>query len=234
VTSYLTVGRRPSKGYKKSMRLTDAYERLQWGAPLSFERAALGQGATPPFPRGIGTSVHMLTELYLDMVASRDSAFQRNYFLVECLSAAQAQALRTWLVKIHHALDLDVDLEHVRFAPSTGNREHLRGYTWYSWAVFCDHSVKEDGKFEADRNVGPYGLIRRLEPYQGPKGPCWKAYDRDGRYLGALTDDGKSDLMDTATCPITLGGPRPTTYPASPTIGRDLETPIRLRKAFSR
>jgi hypothetical protein len=176
----------------------------------------------------------MLIELYLDMVESRGSRFQRNYFLVECLTSAQGQELRTWLVRIHQSLDLDVDLEYVRLAPSRGNRDHLRGYTWYSWAIFCDHAVKEDGKFEADRNVGPYGLIRRLEPEDGPKGPYWKAYDRDGRYMGALTEDGKSDLMDTATCPITLGGPRPTTYPASPTIGTDLETPVRLRRAFDR
>ena len=217
------------------MRLTDAYERLQWGAPLSFERAALGPGTTPAFPRGIGTSVHMLIELYLDMVSSRESGLQQSYFLVECLSSEQGRELRSWLLKIHRALDLDVDLDHVRFASCEGNRNHLRGYTWYSWAIFCDHSVKEHGKSKVDRNVGPYGLIRRLDPYEGfATGPYWKAYDRDGRYMGALTSDGKSELMDTATCPITLGGPRPTTYPASQTIGVDLETPVRLRRAFDR
>jgi len=214
------------------MKLADAYERLQWGAPLSFERAALGgENDAPTFPRGIGTSVHMLIELYLDIHRSRTSQFGRPYFLVRCLSSGQGRELRDWLSRIHHRLDLDVDLDRVRFSPTSGGTERIRGEIWYSWAIFCDHSVKEEDTVGADRNVGPYGLIRRLEPDNSRIRPFWRAYDRDDRYIGALTDNGKSDLMDTATCPITLGGTRPTTYPAA-FLGTDVS--VRLRKAFAR
>lgn len=217
------------------MTLTDAYERLQWDAPLSYERTMFGSGLSPSFPRGIGTSVHMLIELYLDMCRSQGSLVGRAQFLVQCLSPEQGRELRDWLLKIHQALDLDVDLGYVRFAPFGRSMERLRGEVWHSWAIFCDHAVKEDGLSKTDRNVGPYGLIRRLEPAE-PIEPSirsfWRAYDRDGHFMVALTENGKNDLMDTATCPITLSGARPTTYPAGPTLGSRI--PVRLRKAFER
>lgn len=228
----LKVGRRPAKGYKGQMRLAQAYQKLQWGEPLAYERAALGDTAPPAQVRGIGTSAHMLIELYLDMYAARSAQFGRPQFLVECLHPEQGSYLREWLETIHGALDLDVSLDCVQFFPRKKNLDILRGRVWYSWAVFCDHSVKEENAYHVERNVGPYGLIRRLSPEKGRKHPFWKAYDRDGRFIVALTEEGKSELMDTATCPITLGGVRPTTYPASPLLGT--EVPVRLRKAFER
>jgi hypothetical protein len=219
------------------MRLADAYEKLQWGAPLAHERAVMGkaQQQGPVFPRGIGTSAHMLIELYLDMHKDqRDPLNRAAQFLVVCKSGEQGQYLRGWLVRIHRVLDLNVDLDRVRFWPYGRDPDKLRGDKWYSWAIFCDHAVK--WVEEDDRNTGPYALVRRLSPTERHvkpgEPPNWKAYDRDGRFLGLLTDAGKNDLLDQATCPITLDGPNSTTYAAfmDPEVSRF----VRLRKAYAR
>lgn len=210
------------------MKLEQAYKKLQWGRPLMHERAALQEDVY----RGIGTSAHMLIELYLDMVASQTSEFARPEFLVLATTRQQASYLREWLLRVDEALDLDVDIDRVSFFPMNMSLDRLRARTWFSWAIFCDHAVKEHR--ETDRNVGPYGLIRRLDPFHKVvrQKPTWRSYDRDGKFLGVLTEAGKRDLMDTATCPITLGGKFPTTYPASPVLNEVAD--IRLRKAFER
>lgn len=211
------------------MKLADAYQKLQWGEPLAYERSALGEGPTPAFPRGIGTSVHMLLEVYLDMHKDqRNPLHAPAEFLVLCLSQRQARTLREGLDRIHAYLDLDVDLERVRFWPHNLDAERLRGVVWYSWAVFCDHAVKEVDGWQADRNIGPYGLIRRVVPF----GENWKAYDRDGRLIGALTTRGKNNLIDRATCPITVEGPSTTTYAA--TDYKEILRLLRVREAFKR
>ena len=238
MTSFLTVGRRPAREYKRRMRLSDAYAKLEWNVPIVHERATMVQHRrfTPPVPRGIGTSAHMLIELYLDMQKSTTSHRGRAGFLVECLSSEQGTYLRKWLETIHEAVDLDVDLDQVRFWPRDRDPSRLRGDHWFSWALFCDHAVKEGLWPEVDRNMGPYGLVRRLEPTEefasAAKGDVnWRAYDRDDRFLGLLTAEGKQEVMDMATCPITLGGRRPTTYPAT-TFASAID--VRLRKAFER
>jgi len=211
------------------MKLADAYQKLQWGEPLAYERSALGRGPTPAFPRGIGTSAHMLIELYLDMHKDqRNPLHAPAQFLVLCLSPDQARYLREWLNRIDLHLDLNVDLERVRFWPHDRDAERLRGHVWYSWAVFCDHAVKEVEGWEADRNTGPYGLVRRVVP----SGENWRAFDRDGRFLGVLTNNGKNELIDRATCPITVEGPSTTTYAA--TDLSDILRLLRVREAFKR
>jgi len=204
------------------MRLTDAYRTLQWSA---YERKARG------YPRGVGTSAHMLIELYLDMARSQSAHDGHAEFLVECTSSKQGRELREWLEHIDQVLDQGVDLGRVRFWPTGNNSDRLRGVRWFSWAIFCDHAVKERGHPEADRNMGPYGLVRRLEPRSGQE-TLWEAYDRDDQFLGLLTEEGKTELIDMAACPITLGGPHPTTYPASTALTPDLM--ILLRRSFKR
>lgn len=206
------------------MRLTDAYRMLQWSA---YERKPRG------YPRGIGTSAHMLIELYLDMARSQSAYDGHAEFLVECTSSQQGRQLRELLEHIDQVLNQGVDLGRVRFWPTGNTSDRLRGVRWFSWAIFCDHAVKEKGQNKGDRNMGPYGLVRRLEPHPGSE-PLWEAYDRDGEFLGLLTEEGKAELVDMATCPITLGGPHPTTYPASNTLNSAAMPMIRLRRAFQR
>jgi len=54
------------------MKLTDAYERLGWGDPLDHEESALCDVPNVPNFTRIGTTGHMLVELYLDMHESHD------------------------------------------------------------------------------------------------------------------------------------------------------------------
>lgn len=212
------------------MKLADAYQKLQWGAPLAYERSALGKGPTPAFPRGIGTSVHMLIELYLDMHKDQRSLLHAPAeFLVLCLSPQQGEYLRGWLTQIDRYLDLDVDLERVRFWPHDREPSRLRGVAWYSWAVFCDHAVKEQEGWEADRNTGPYGLVRRVVV----RGENWEAFDRDGRFIGVLTSTGKNELIDRATCPITVETARDKPAYSATDIVEILRL-IRVREAFKR
>lgn len=234
MTSSLTKGRRPLRGYKHGMSLEDAYEELQWGTPLSLTRAT---GGAPSVVRGTGSSAHMLLELYLDMHASRNDQFGLPMFLVECVSQSHGAQLRSILKNISERLKLDVDLNKVQFFPQDQDTKILRGITWNSWAVFCDHAVREHKDEGSTRNSGPYGVIRSVEPCwdfatQEGETPIWKAYDRDQRFVLTLTQKGLESLQKTVTCPLTLGGEAPTTYPAS--YNREILKLVRLRKAFSR
>lgn len=213
------------------MRLSTAYQKLQWVTPVLYERAQLGGAPMPAFPRGIGTSGQMLLELYLDMHrVNRSSLHPPVQFLTLCLSANHARHLRNELSFIDRRLGLHVNLDFVRFWPYKNNVDHLRGDTWYSWAVFCDHAVKEVEGWRADRNTCPYSFARRVAPF----GEHWTAYDRDGGLVGALTSRGKNELIDRATTPITVdvGAGLATTY--APTDIVDVVRLLRVRKAFER
>ena len=213
------------------MRLHEAYERLEWDTPMTFERAGIRTAAIHGHgPRNVGTSAHMLIELYLDMeresrvVGPRASG---TGFIVVCGDMRVGKYLRRWLETIHESLDLDVDTKRVQFLPLDSNMERLRGIRWYSWAVFCDHAVKD----EKDRNLGPYRLVRALEL----QGDHWTAFDRDGNRVCKLTDQGMRELADAATCPLTIRGRdlKGTTYPAyqgSDAINRC----VLLRETFAR
>jgi len=214
VGSFLTVGRRPEGGYKGRMLLREAYERLEWDTPLAFERAGLRTAAAHGHgPRNVGTSAHMLIELYLDMErAHRVGGYQVGApeFVVLCKDPAQGRYLRRWLQTIHGTLQLDVDVSRVRLLPLDMNMDRLRGVQFYSWAVFCDHAIKDNDR---ERNLGPYRLVRKVEKEGEDR---WVAYDRDANRVCRLTKKGMDDLANATTCPLTIEE-RPgtgVTYPA--------------------
>ena len=199
------------------MRLEEAYERIRLKSPLSFERSATGAPLAFQFgARRIGSSVHMLVELYLDLAdAVQEVGLQDRHrvrFLVVCLHRDQGIYLREALHGIHGVLEADVDLyRQVTFFPENANPNRLRGLDWYSWGIFCDHAVKE--RQDLDRSLGPYRLVRSLE--RGNK--AWTTRDRDGRVVCHLTDDGMRELVDATPCPVTYRPhPKvpPVTYPA--------------------
>jgi len=215
------------------MQLSEAYERLEWDTPLTFERAGMrGAAARGHGLRHLGTSAHMLIELYLDMERAARVIGVRapgTEFVVVCKDVAAGRYLRRWLETVHTTLNLDVDPRRVRFLPIDANMDRLRGLRWYSWAVFCDHAVKDD---DQDRNVGPYRLVRTLERH----GDWWAALDRDGKRVCKLTDQGKRELADAATCPLTIReGTRipKATYPAYQGLD-DLNRCMLLRESFKR
>jgi len=213
------------------MLLREAYERLEWGKPLAFERAALqraqrhGDG-----PRQVGTSAHMLIEMYLDMERARRTglgAVQPTEFVVVCTRLEVGRYLRRWLETIHGVLQLDVEPERVLFLPLDRMERHCPGRSWYSWAVYCDHTVKDESR---QRNLGPYRYVRTVTWV----GDGWEATDRDENVICRLTDRGRRDLADAATCPLTiLRHERGTTYPAYQE-SEYLNASIRLREAFAR
>jgi hypothetical protein len=216
------------------MKLSEAYEKLQWGSPVVFERAGIRTAAAHGHePVSIGTSAHMLIELYLDMDRSLregGSMVPPADFLVVCKDIDTGKYLRRWLTKIHGILRLDVDPKRVHFFPHTDSTERLRGTVWYSWAVFCDHEIKEFHGHE--RNMGPYRFVRSVEPFDD----VWVARDRDGRRLCHLTSDGMDELAKATTMPYTILHDdlvnTEVTYPAPE--HEELNQLIRLRRSFER
>jgi len=216
------------------MTLSAAYERLQWGTPVAYERLGLQKVTEEGHPlRNLGTSAHMLVELYLDMDRSLRIGGLRTppaNFLVVCRNGESGRYLRNWLATIHASLALNVDLARVHFFGLGQNPDRLGGQVWYSWAIFCDHFVKE--RFGLERNIGPYRLVRSIEPLDG----VWVARDRDDEILCHLTAKGMNEVADAATCPYTLIQDdlvnTQVTYPAIQ--HDDLNPLIRLRRSFER
>jgi hypothetical protein len=215
------------------MLLREAYERLEWDNPLAFERASLQRWAGRPEvqgPRHVGTSAHMLIEMYLDMERAYrigGAAQAPPEFVVVCKDVRAGKYLRRWLETIHGTLNLDVDTARVRFLPLSKMEEHIRGRWWFSWAIYCDHAVKDD---EQERNLGPYRLVRALVRRDGR----WEARDRDANVVCRLTDKGRTDLANAATCPVTVQhGTVGTTYPAYQGA-TEFNRAVRLREAFRR
>lgn len=212
------------------MKLSEAYDRLQWGNPIVFERAGMRTAEVHGHPPvNIGTSAHMLIEMYLDMhEAGRNFVRPSADFLVICQDCQSGQYLRRWLERIHHTLGLNVaPAQDVRFFPlEGGNLEMLRGIKWYSWSVFCDHAVKEDDSLE--RNTGPYRLVRGVQQFQDH----WIARDRDDRQVCRLTKKGVDELIEASTSPITMYTKSPVTYPAYQ--AEFLNSRVRLKRSFER
>jgi len=212
------------------MKLSEAYERLQWGNPVVFERVGMRTAeAHGHAPVNIGTSAHMLIEMYLDMAKAAQNLMRPSAdFLVICQNSQSGQYLRRWLERIHQTLHLNIDpKQDVRFFPlDGGNMEMVRGITWYSWAVFCDHSVKETENLE--RNMGPYRLVRGVQQFQDH----WIARDRDDRQICRLTKKGVDELIEASTSPITIHTKSPVTYPAYQ--AEFLNSRVRLKRAFER
>ncbi len=213
------------------MHLGRAYSLLNW-PHVQFEREHIewSRQRGLPGPRQLGTSVHMLLEMYLDMAESlRERGVSRPPadFLVVCLHDGQVIHLRNALRDIHGRLGLDVGIDKAMFW-SVGRihakPDALRARKIYSWAVYCDHAVKET---RLTRNLWPYRLIRLVRR----QGDGWVGEDRDGRVVSQLTDKGMADLADATTCPLTImPNGNPVTYPAY--ASDDINGAIRLRRAF--
>jgi hypothetical protein len=216
------------------MKLADAYEHVRLRPLVPFERdedTIIRRSVQGFESRCIGSTTHMLIELYLDLAdAFREVALwdrHRIRFLVVCLSCYQGRQLRKLLEQIHRVLDQDVILDRVNFFPEASDARWLSGSEWYSWGVFCDHAVKE--KHDLKRSTGPYRLVRSLERELS----TWTARDRDGGLVCHLTDDGMRELVDASPCPITYcPDPQvlPVTYPAW--SGFRNQVNLRLTKAF--
>lgn len=200
VAGTLTVGRRPRRGYKESMSLAQAYERLGLLPQIEHEkRALMQQSPDEPGVRGVGTTMRTLLEMYLDMDVAHRALYAQQHrvnFLYVCVTPSQGRALRDALGSIHARLDLDVDVARVQFFAYGGRGDLLRGKQYPSWGVFCDHSVKE--REGHGRNYGPYGIVRTLERV----GDRFMAYDREGRRLCILTKKGMEGIVKQMTCPI--------------------------------
>jgi hypothetical protein len=213
------------------MRLSEAYGRLELAHPVQHERRVLEECEGVLSTRRLGTTVRTLVELYLDLERATKSIGWTNAnrvkFLYVCLHPAQGRQLRQELQRIHGVLDLDVDPLRVQFFPHDGPDRLIEGYGFYSWSIFCDHSVKELGGHE--RTFGPFGLVRSIQR----RGDVYTAYDRDGHRVCLLTKQGTDDVISHSTCPITFSPDRDV---SSITFGawsrNDLVSAIRMKEAF--
>lgn len=157
----------------------------------------------------------MLIELALDSAECLQRHRRFIDFAIFCPSPSYGQSLRRELLNIYGALALQplpdnklVVLSHSFGVLSHESERRVRGMSLRSWAVFCDLSAKPPG---TEPNVWPLERIRSLkEVSEG-----WAACDRDGRQVALLTDKGKRELLDSATCPITVekNGEPLVTYP---------------------
>lgn len=205
--------------YKGSMTLDDAYQELNLAPPLEWE---MSRSATLPIGwdqdplRGSGTTTQTLVEMYLDLqLANRVAGTrQRNKVKFLCVTEDKdaAKELRRQFSSIHAQLAGDLTLSQVRFMPRAKLQRQLSGERYYSWAVFCDHHVKEaDGHRRSD---GPFRFARRLEAQEDGN---VLVKDRDNEIIGLTDHKTAQQIMDAKTTPMSYQvSPKvkPATYPA--------------------
>jgi hypothetical protein len=173
--------------------------------------------------------VQLMSELCLDFHQAHSGHNHKFPFLVTTHDQARARYLMRLLERIDDDLGGTARASlkrQVRFAIPGGREDQLHGYTWYSWAVFCDPALLD---VEAPRS-----LIRSIE--RDDDG-VWNARDRDGDRVLSLTDAGASLLMERSICPITCrrsSSVSPVTYPGWHREETRLILNLRLRKAFDR
>lgn len=143
----------------------------------------------------------MLVELYLDMEKAAKVALQRNTspaeFLLVVPSEPFGREMRTHLEWIHDDMGLVVSLDRLVFTtPNARSLQRLRGTSWYSWAVFCDHTIKGDAPL-----VWPYNRIRSLTEDPDIE-DLWHGIDRDENFVATLTTAGQQDLLKNITMPM--------------------------------
>lgn len=199
------------------MTLDDAYQALGLKPPWDHEqrirdrhelRYARELQARPQqsYDRAIGSTQHMLIELYLDVERANRTVSPINSpkisFLVVTLHRDMAEELKRKLTWLHSQLQLYVNLEQVRFVPHN-MIDSLRGRRFPSWGVFCDNSVNENVA-NRDRPIGPFRYIRKLEARPSAQGKRYEAYDRDGNLLFMIPDAEINDILKDAECPIIL------------------------------
>lgn len=147
----------------------------------------------------------MLVELVLDLqvvlqrhrrVSTQFVLFVPTNFMKEMLLNQLKTTLRSLMPEAFPEslgwLDV-VRVDRARDPKFRGSSER-----WRSWSTYCDFSVKQE---DVDGpNLWPFERVRSFKCVAAG----WEARDRDGRKLAVLTSQGKTELMDAATCPITV------------------------------
>jgi hypothetical protein len=183
--------------------------------------------------RRTGTTLQMLVEMYLDLYeANRRVGLQERHkvkFLCITLHRNQSHELRKTFENIHSHLQLDLLLKQVKFITADKiEHDQLRGSRFYSWAVFCDHSVKETNGLA--RNDGPFRFTRTLEKQGEDR---WMAFDRDGEIIGLVDGESQKEILQASPCPITVSYQtrvKPTTYPGF--MNAEFNQVVSLSRAF--
>lgn len=205
------------------MTLDEIYVRLKLKPPWEWEEHVRTQHAAryaqqrqlvpaESHDRRIGSTTHMLTELYLDLEKANRTvspmAVTKIRFVVMCLNSSHAKAMQQQLEWLHKQLGLYVNLAQVEFVAF--NATNIRGRRFPSWGIFCDHYVKEhhDGEHE-QRSIGPYRYIRRLKagsigPAMNYGQPTVQAYDRDNNLMCSMPVSEVNDVLKSAECPVEL------------------------------
>lgn len=195
------------------MTLDDAYARLGLKPPWEWEEHVRERhdaryanqrkvvGATA-YDRRIGSTLHMLIELYLDLENANRTVspmvVTKIKFLVMCLNKGHAKEMKAQLAWLHQQLQLYVNLEQVDF--TSFNAESLRGRRFPSWGIFCDHFVKEQTN-GADRATGPFRYIRQMTAVADG---AVIAKDRDDNVVCTMPFTEVNDVLKVAECPILL------------------------------
>lgn len=177
--------------------LDEAYALLGLDDPTLWQRSTR---IDAPSDRCTGATTHTVIELYLDMDLAFQAAAKRGTnpapFLFVVPTMAMGIHLRGVLHDMHHTLRLSVDLERLQLLiPDHRSLERQRGNTWYSWAIFCDHTVK------AEVITSPFNRIRSLHEEEDES---WTAKDRDGAVVMQLTESGKTQFLKNTTCPVSV------------------------------
>jgi hypothetical protein len=199
--------------------LDEAYAKLGLEDSLDWCRA------TTPEGRGLGTTTRTALELYLDMRVAQAQAAARGshppQFLFIVPTVAMGQHFRRAIQDMHVVLEGAVDMKRLTIHIPDGRSVQLRGNTWYSWAVFCDHSIK------GEVIPWPSNRVRSLEE----DGDLWVGKDRDGNVVLHLTEDGKTNFLRNSTCPVSVVPSwleAPACYPA----WSDVTLMVKLNEAF--
>lgn len=196
--------------------LDDAYDALGFKPPWDWEervRERHGKRYVLDMPyegdtdRRIGSSLHMLIELYLDLEKANRTvpvgARSKIKFCVICLNKQHAQGLRSHLAFLHQRLNKYVSLEQVEFT-LFNDVDGIRGRLFPSWGVFCDHSVKE-AAIGLERASGPYRYIRQI--YPDPDQPnIFSCFDRDDNLICQTFGEEVNAILKSAECPIVFAG----------------------------
>ena len=209
------------------MLLDDAYQALGLKPPWDHEDRVrerhdarfakrLGVQTQQSYDRAIGSTQHMLIELYLDIERANRTVNPMNVgkitFLLVCLNRDMAEELKRKLTFLHSQLNLYVNVDQVRFLPHN-MLETLRGVSKIpSWGIFCDNSVKEN-VLDLDRPSGPFRYIRKLQatkclPSVGGHHSVtteWEAFDRDDNLVCTLPNLEINEILKGSECPIVMG-----------------------------
>ena len=187
--------------------LETAYMGLGFKLPWVWEENTRSRTTTHHFwgsNRNIGSTYHMLIELYLDMDRCSNEVplgiQHRVQFVVICLNQHHAESLESRLAFIHRRLSLRVNLRQVEFR--VFNNVNLAGSQFVSWGVFCDHMVKEQA-LGLERAANPYRFIREIKMSPVKEG-MFDCYDRENKLVCQTYASEINDILKTSECPVTF------------------------------